>query len=362
MSLLAKWRWKLLSREEESWKSVVIARYGNEVIGRKVLGENDVPRLASSWWRDICNMEAETQWFSSAVSKKVGSGDSTFFWDEAWIGNQTLRQRFPRLYGISTQKLETIQRMGSWIDGVWRWNFEWRRPRFRWEEEQFQEFMEMVMQFVPSSTVDTWLWLGEGSKGFTVKDAYMLLENRTNSYRILEPVDRFVFNRLWKSAAPSKVRAFAWQILLGRAPTKINLFKRRMIEANQTNCVVCGLGPETETHLFLHCSGAAKIWCDILRWLGFCLVIPPNLVTAVAMWTCTNDKKDRAGICLIWCAYVWVLWKARNENVFNNTIINLDVVVEQIKVLSWQWFIGRVAKGPCLLYEWIWSPMDCMKR
>jgi hypothetical protein len=34
----------------------------------------------------------------------------------------------------------------------------------------------------------------------------------------------------------------------------------------------------------------------------------------------------------------------------------------RIKLLSWQWFIGRLAKGPCILYEWQWSPVDCMRR
>ncbi|MCI07614.1 LINE-1 reverse transcriptase like, partial [Trifolium medium] len=33
MSLLAKWRWKLLSQEEEVWKEIIKARYGTDVVG-----------------------------------------------------------------------------------------------------------------------------------------------------------------------------------------------------------------------------------------------------------------------------------------------------------------------------------------
>ncbi|PNX59052.1 ribonuclease H, partial [Trifolium pratense] len=32
ISLLAKWRWKLLTYEPDVWKDVVIARYGRDVI------------------------------------------------------------------------------------------------------------------------------------------------------------------------------------------------------------------------------------------------------------------------------------------------------------------------------------------
>jgi hypothetical protein len=170
--------------------------------------------------------------------------------------------------------------------------------------------------------------------------------------------EEFVFKRLWNCAAPSKVRAFVWQMLLGRVPTKTNLLKRRMITTEQVMCVFCGRCPELEIHLFLSCDGAFKVWCDIMRWLGYCMVSPPNLMTSFAMWiTCSNNKRERNGMALVWCACVWVLWKVRNNCVFNNLAIELVEVIDQVKLTSWQWFIGRMAKSPCLLYEWQWGPL-----
>jgi hypothetical protein len=239
---------------------------------------------------------------------------------------------------------------------------------------------------------DSWLWLGDGILGFTVKWAYLLLENMGTNRSTLDPVDEFVFKRLWKCAAPSKVRAFAWQLLLDCVQIKDNLFKRRLyclgagtghvlgtgtlpqkeylciierkiIQADQLNCVLCSRSIEKADHLFLHCDYAVKVWYEITRWLGFYLVIPPNLSTSFAMWAmCVNHKKEKAGMCLIWNAYIWALWRARNDCVFNNNAVNTDEVAEKIKLLSWQWFIGRLRKGPCLLYEWRWSPVDCMRR
>jgi hypothetical protein len=91
------------------------------------------------------------------------------------------------------------------------------------------------------------------------------------------------------------------------------------------------------------------------------LVTPPNLFLSFAMWTtCGRNKFVKAGLWLIWYACIWVLWRARNDCGFNSGVVNSMVIVDKIKLLSWQWFIGRLATSPCLLYEWQWSPIDCL--
>jgi hypothetical protein len=72
LSLLAKWRWKLLFLDDEVWKEVVISRYGRDVVGKKSLGEHDITRLTSPWWRDVCLLEGPTHWFSTAVGGRWG--------------------------------------------------------------------------------------------------------------------------------------------------------------------------------------------------------------------------------------------------------------------------------------------------
>jgi hypothetical protein len=360
-SLLAKWRWKLLVRESEPWKEIVTARYGVDVIGKRILGAVDSLRAASSWWRDLCLLDSDDRWFSSAVKMKVGRGDMTVFWDEHWIGDQPLRHTFPRLYGISEQKQGLIHDMGRMIDDVWHWDLRWRRNLFLWEEEQYGVFRALIDGFVQRDASDMWLWLADGIEGFNVNSAYILLESAVQNTRRLEPVEDFVFKRLWKGAAPSKVRAFAWQLLLDRIQTKDNLFKRRLIQPDQLRCVMCNQNLESAKHLFLHCAVAGKVWFEINKWLGFYLVTPPNLFISFALWTtCGRNKFEKAGPRLIWFACIWVLWRSRNDCVFNSDVVNHMLIVDKIKLVSWQWFIGRLATNPCLLYEWQWSPIDCL--
>jgi hypothetical protein len=90
ISLLAKWKWKLLSHDDELWKDVVVARYGSDVMGKRNLGEIDITRMGSHWWRDLCLLDKDSDWFNRAIGKRVGNGNNTSFWSENWIGDQSL--------------------------------------------------------------------------------------------------------------------------------------------------------------------------------------------------------------------------------------------------------------------------------
>jgi hypothetical protein len=65
---------------------------------------------------------------------------------------------------------------------------------------------------------------------------------------------------------------------------------------------------------------------------------------------------------MIWQAAIWVMWRVRNDCIFNGVVIRWDEVVEDIKLLSWKWLLGRLNAQPCLYYEWVWSPRECLLR
>jgi hypothetical protein len=81
-SLLAKWRWKLLQPDDELWKNIVTARYGEEVCGRVNSSDFSLHRTASSWWRNICLLDKGSLWFENGVEKVVENGTSTLFWED----------------------------------------------------------------------------------------------------------------------------------------------------------------------------------------------------------------------------------------------------------------------------------------
>jgi hypothetical protein len=306
ISLLTKWRWKLLSHQSEVWKDVVMAKYGPHISGKGNLGVSDVTRMSSTWWKDICNPDKDSIWFVEAVEKRVGNGNLTTIWTDTWIGDQSLQQRFPRIYGISNQKESTIFNMGRWVENTWSWEFDWRRNLFVWEEPIKAEFLDVINQFVPSERDDLWLWRENKDDGFSVKSCYDMLQNKFSLSSVLEPSEELAYSMIWKCGAPSKVCAFSWQLLWDRLQTKDNLQKRRILHHQQTMCVICGTAIETNAHLFLHCDFVAKVWYALMRWLGLVVIIPHNLVCSFGMTVgCGKDRREKECLILIWNSFMW---------------------------------------------------------
>lgn len=152
--------------------------------------------------------------------------------------------------------------------------------------------------------------------------------------------------------------AFSWTLLLDRIPTKVNLDKRRLMGTDDSKrCVFCDGEDGLSVHLFLHCDIISKVWRVVMSWLNFNFITPPNLSIHALCWTReVRFKLIRRGAWLIWHAVIWVVWKSRNNRIFNNITIGVDEMVDQIKVLSWQWSLARLKIVTCLFYEWCWNP------
>ena len=85
LSLLAKWRWRLIQGEGGLWKEVLIEKYGNQVNKVLVDGDDSWPSIMSRWWRDLIFLEEGVgwggeRWFNGEIIRKLGIGNSTSFW------------------------------------------------------------------------------------------------------------------------------------------------------------------------------------------------------------------------------------------------------------------------------------------
>jgi hypothetical protein len=78
------------------------------------------------------------------------------------------------------------------------------------------------------------------------------------------------------------------------------------------------------------------------------------------VWLLQDRKKKKLGLLLIWHAVIWGIWKVRNDHVFNNKVYTIDEVVDLVMVKAWCWFLGRLTKHPCMLYEWQHEPLCCL--
>jgi hypothetical protein len=367
LSLLTKWRWKLLQNEPALWKDVLVAKYGTRLLHFVIF--NGIPggRIASCWWKDICAIEDCVQskkWFAEASKRRVNNGVSTFFWSQVWIGEVALAEVFPRLFSLSLEREAVVSEVCVVNDDQLLWNFNRRRRLFRWEEDLVNQLLVLLQHVKLSVDQDLWRWNPDTDGCFSVKSTYSLLCKELNGDAELMVTSNTVFEQLWKSPAPSKIIVFSWQVLHNRIPTRDNLMRRGIIQGdNSTDCVLCTGLRESTIHLLLHCGYAGRVWVEIFRWLGVILVMPATLSCLFEYLSgFARTKKARKGFRLVWHTTIWLIWKSRNDVIFNNSVKIASECVEDIKVLTWKWSAYKLKILPCLYYEWCWDPGSCFNR
>jgi hypothetical protein len=324
-------------------------------------------RYVSAWWRDLCAIDdfiPDKNWFENAIDRRVLNGASTLFWSQRWLGESTLEQSFPRLFSLSVDKEAKVRELAVIGDDNIEWNLSWRRGLFAWEEILVHDLRALLSHVNLSVGTDFWRWKADSDGLFSVRSAYSLLLSEVLGAADLGGRANPVFERIWKSPAPSKLIAFSWQLLHNRIPTKDNLVSRGILRGDASgSCVMCTGSVETASHLFLHCNFVFSIWLVVFRWLGVTVVMPADLSTLFGYFVgFARTKKARRGFMLVWHTTIWQIWRSRNEVIFNNKVTSAADYVEEIKVLSWKWSAHKLKILPCLFYEWVWDPGDCFNR
>ena len=364
LSLIAKWKWRLLQSDIPLWKVVLRDKYEDSISGFPLENGSRWLRFTSGWWKELMLMLLEggegANWFSTRVVRKVSNGRDTNFWKNRWLGEKTLASAFPRLYSISSQQEAKVCDM--W--GLENWNLSWRRQPFVWERNLITGLLATLEGSILGEEADRWLWLPEDSGVFSVSSSYKVLENLVILEEGVNVEEEGIFSKLWKSPAPSKVVAFSWMALLNRIPTRSNLALRHILAPGESRaCVLCGIADKTTNHLFLHCDVVSLIWRKVMDWLDVNFLTPHIFVSQFACWSdSSNSRLLFKAFCLIWHAVVWSVWKERNARIFKNQFKRVDEVFDDIKALSWCWALSRLRIQSCLFYEWTWNPRECLKR
>lgn len=240
LSLLAKWRWRVLQNEEGLWKEVLIEKYGDNINEVTTLGGLNWPRYISKWWKDIMTLDEGEgpNWFNPELQRKVRGGLETSFWKTKWRGEVTFCNKYPRLYAISNQKEARVGELGVASEFSFDWSFIWRQRLFVWEEELVSNLLLDLQGFERSLGTNEWVWKLEDDGKFSVRSMYKKLEGLADMGNEWREEEKRVFDQVWSSRAPSKVVAHSWRSLLNRIPTCLNLVLR-MLFRQMLVCIVC---------------------------------------------------------------------------------------------------------------------------
>lgn len=91
----------------------------------------------------------ENRWFWEKAQLRLKDDGKTLFWDSVWSGEKTLKELFPRLYNLCTNKDGTVKDMGKWSSGSWTWRVGWRRELLKRERGREKDLMNILSDFSP---------------------------------------------------------------------------------------------------------------------------------------------------------------------------------------------------------------------
>ena len=146
-ALLAKWKWRIGMEDGGAWKDILESRYGSWRDMRVTMDD----KKSSTWWRDmsrICGVRNKTNWFDNKIRWRLGNENRISFWEDKWLGEVPLKQKFPRLHSLSLNSDSTFCEVVEWVNngnGVGMlWNLCWRRELFVWEKELEAELSMLI--------------------------------------------------------------------------------------------------------------------------------------------------------------------------------------------------------------------------
>ncbi|KAH1242635.1 hypothetical protein GmHk_07G019929 [Glycine max] len=267
----------------ELWAKVLDSKYG----GWRGLAEVDRVGHKCIWWRDLQKVLFSTnsgQLIQKGLKWKVGSGDHIKFCEDKWTGEEdSLAEKYPRLYSISLQQHQLIRSMGMYQD----------------------------------------------------MGAYDLIGQEATDNSQEE-----CFEKLWRIKVPARFPVFAWRLLRDRLPTRKNL-QRRQIQLTDSLCPLCKTQQEDASHLFFHCNKVQPIWWETKSWLQVKGVFPlsPQQHFLHHLGVQPAGVRKNRWHCW-WLALTWSIWKLRNSIVFSNVNFDANNLFEEAIFLLWSWLRG----------------------
>ncbi|XP_071688607.1 uncharacterized protein [Rutidosis leptorrhynchoides] len=162
--------------------------------------------------------------FNESFVRIIGDGRKTLFWDDLWIGDQRLKDKYPRLY-----RLEAVKdvRVGDKIiktdsESIFSWS--WTRAVSGRTNDKFEQLQNDLNELQCSgNSEDTWKWQWHNSGNFSTYEIALLIDEKIS--QMTSQGYETVRNNLF----PKKVEIFTWRSIRKQIPTRIELDKNMSI-------------------------------------------------------------------------------------------------------------------------------------
>ena len=150
---------------------------------------------------------------------------------------------------------------------------------------------------------------------------------------------------LWKAWAPAKCKLHFW-LAMRRGRWRAD---RRLQHGMPSHvmCPLCDQAAETADHLALGCVYAREVWHSKLTHCGLGHLVPTPNDSLIEWWPGSRDlipPAERKGFDSVAILTVWMLWKERNNRIFQRSAVVARELCRRIEEEVRLWKISG-AKG-----------------
>ena len=334
-ALLIKWKWQLFQQTDQFWNRILLSKYK----GWRGLEEASHKQHHSFWWSDLKSVMLHSSMAGvlNQFQWRLGRGDQILFWEDSWLSDgRTLRDNYPDLYQITSDKSQLVGNMGFFGEEGWQWQFSWRRNLFDNELGSASEFIDQISAISPIADMkDCWVWGADPKGTFTTSSAYLCIKGDQPSLALNHD-----FNQLWEVKAPPRALTLVWRLLWHRLPTKENLL-RRQVPLDNDLCTFCQNQVESASHLFFTCIKIMPLWWEFNSWVKEARVLHCRPVDNFTQhFSLAVSKASNRKWRVWWIAAIVSIWYYRNDMIFNNQQLSISKLVDNAIFRTWSWLRG----------------------
>ncbi|XP_021999620.1 uncharacterized protein LOC110896868 [Helianthus annuus] len=256
------------------------------------------------------------------------------FWKDRWIFEEPLSAKFPRLFELERNKNALINERVAEPYGSVIFCADWiRAPSSAEKCTDLAELNMAVHNYAFKDGADRWGWALEASGEFSVSS----IRNKTESLYFSNLGLEFE----WNNWTPIKVNFLIWRIIQDKVPT-ISALARRNVYVPNDRCKLCNEEEESMLHLFGSCCVTDQIWEFVADWCRIRPIFVLDLKDVASIHKRNRgSSKWKKVVYLVIQTTLWVIWKHRNEAVFNAKQINVTRIMEDIRLYGFLWLKNR---------------------
>jgi len=278
--------------------------------------------------------------FALAVTTVVGNGKNTKFWTDRWLNGSSIEQLAPHLFACVPKRRANKRTVSeALLDDNWVRDIQGHRSVTVMAE--YLVIWDMIQEVILQPEVeDVHKWRFEASGKFSTQSAYKAFFVGSVQF---EP-----YKLIWGNWAPRKCKFFLWLVAHNRCWTADRLARRGL--PHPEHCPLCDQDNESINHLLCSCVFSREFWHRLLLLFGLPDIAPQPRMLFFDWWQQSGRAFNKAfvrGFNTLIMLGSWILWKMRNDMVFNGILPRLDraLLLAQEEANLWMLAGAKGLKG-----------------